>query len=166
VFHFFFFLGESCRKVFCGLYWDCASPFGIFKYLKDHKMTSIPDQSLQYNKVEQMVLKHYLDDNSKTIDMMWKEILKNLDDGTFKYNQTPSHLPMKSTSAVCEPCATKTFGSLISDYRNSLPKTAIRLEYQKKPNCHYGSACRTQNNAQHPSHPQKFNHICPQTKFD
>jgi len=123
-------------------------------------MTDIPANSLYYNPTEIGILKDYMTDTHKDADTIFHEILKDLDDG--KYTYTHMGIPIHSNTTVCMTCARFIFGDSLYHYRKNIKESDLRPSV-KRPDCHWGKMCRTQNH--NVGHAQKFNHICEQTRF-
>jgi len=65
---------------------------------------------------------------------------------------------------VCIPCRRECLSQLLLDWRVRLPPEEVRRLSPNRPNCYYGVHCRTQ--LSNLEHAKRFNHCCPQTKFN
>lgn len=68
-----------------------------------------------------------------------------------------------STKIVCYRCGLNIFKELAYQFRCAIKPTEILpANLRNRENCYYGKNCRTQYSK--PSHAQKFNHACDQTR--
>uniref|UniRef100_A0A1I8F932 RING-type E3 ubiquitin transferase n=1 Tax=Macrostomum lignano TaxID=282301 RepID=A0A1I8F932_9PLAT len=66
--------------------------------------------------------------------------------------------PVRPDTPVCYACGQACLRELALAYRSGLPAASLPAEAASRPNCHWGSECRTQFNK--PEHAKRFNHAC------
>uniref|UniRef100_A0A1I8F6L8 RING-type E3 ubiquitin transferase n=1 Tax=Macrostomum lignano TaxID=282301 RepID=A0A1I8F6L8_9PLAT len=68
---------------------------------------------------------------------------------------------IRPDTPVCYACGQACLRELALAYRSGLPAASLPAEAASRPNCHWGSECRTQFNK--PEHAKRFNHACRRT---
>ncbi|KAK2959521.1 putative Histone H2A [Blattamonas nauphoetae] len=157
---------ECCQQHFCGLYWQCPARGVKFLRLRDYQVDSFPNDALLQNPFETKRLMEYIDTClHSTAQAVWDSIIDKLssDPEWQKLTMGPHQTPITSEMAVCSTCFARAQRELLLNYRESIPKTAMPAAVQQLDDCWYGTKCRTQWHKW--THAQKYNHICPQTKF-
>uniref|UniRef100_A0A1I8HFM0 E3 ubiquitin-protein ligase CHFR n=1 Tax=Macrostomum lignano TaxID=282301 RepID=A0A1I8HFM0_9PLAT len=76
-------------------------------------------------------------------------------------NGNPVESKSRPDTPVCYACGQACLRELALAYRSGLPAASLPAEAASRPNCHWGSECRTQFNK--PEHAKRFNHACRRT---
>ncbi|XP_038059674.1 E3 ubiquitin-protein ligase CHFR-like [Patiria miniata] len=156
---------DVCGNFFCHRYWgckkiDCNGCLNEFQDL--HFGKKCLDNLILKNTYESEILKDYL----KRKDLTWKDVLDScmvkLDSGEYVC-QDGAINRISSANVLCYHCGLKNFQELAYQYRRDIPKSDLPRQIASRPDCHWGSKCRTQANKL--QHAKNFNHICEQTKF-
>ncbi|CAD5117087.1 DgyrCDS5900 [Dimorphilus gyrociliatus] len=119
-----------CYNSFCHAYWGCkkAGCNGCIGRLKDLKFqTSALDKIILNNGFESNILKNYLEQENKSVEELWLELMEILGNGVLTLNRS-----------LCG------------------------RDITRRPNCWYGSECRTQGH--NVPHAKAYNHVCSRSK--
>ncbi|KNC50321.1 E3 ubiquitin-protein ligase CHFR [Thecamonas trahens ATCC 50062] len=156
-----------CLTPFCDLYWGCRSLLGqgALRALGSWEFPRLPAHVLWDNLVEIKFLNEYMASASLSVDGLWQAVLGGLSAGSYTYSPDGAGpaVGITEATATCHGCASNVFRDLIPDYLMSLPRSALPANATSRPNCHWGSACRTQSRSV--GHAKRYNHVCEQTKF-
>ncbi|XP_033627192.1 E3 ubiquitin-protein ligase CHFR-like [Asterias rubens] len=156
---------DICGNFFCHLYWGCEK-FDCYGCLNKFGDLFFGKKCLGNlilkNAYESDILKSHLQRNNLT----WKDVLQTcmtkLDSGEYSCEAGVVHR-ITSANTVCYHCGLKNFQELAYQYRKDIPRDQLPMHVVARPDCHWGSKCRTQVCKLH--HATNFNHICEQTRF-
>eukprot|EP00743_Colponemidia_sp_Colp-15_P003926 GILK01004235.1.p1 GENE.GILK01004235.1~~GILK01004235.1.p1 ORF type:complete len:509 (+),score=97.03 GILK01004235.1:43-1527(+) len=164
----------GCSQPFCGRYWDCRhANYRSFKPLGEYTFNFIPLHTFRNNQYELGILQNVLTAKSMSIQNMFANMLPKLDASSwaFRLNSTVFGIgalttggvtvPVKSTTPLCNGCATNAFAELCYKFRESLPADDLPADVTARSNCWYGRECRTQSRPG--EHAKRLNHVCEPT---
>ena len=123
--------------------------------LSGRQVGSLPARALG-NAFERGVLIDYLDAKGMSIDALYAELLRRVASGEL----TLAH--RVEEDRLCGTCFDAAFSDLLLQYRRAIPPAELPATVTGRPDCWYGTTCRTQtHNAQHAA---RLNHICQPTR--
>ncbi|PAA58109.1 hypothetical protein BOX15_Mlig022451g4, partial [Macrostomum lignano] len=151
-----------CQRFFCHAYWGCRRPgcLGCLAEFEDFTFgRRVLEDVVNGNPVESKILADYLIANNMGVRDLLRECCARLAAGEYRCSR-----PVRPDTPVCYACGQACLRELALAYRSGLPAASLPAEAASRPNCHWGSECRTQFNK--PEHAKRFNHACRRTKFD
>eukprot|EP00742_Colponemidia_sp_Colp-10_P004278 GILJ01004563.1.p1 GENE.GILJ01004563.1~~GILJ01004563.1.p1 ORF type:complete len:508 (+),score=59.34 GILJ01004563.1:89-1525(+) len=164
----------GCSKPFCGPYWGCShSNYRSFKPLQEYTFNNIPPHTFRRNQYELGVVRNVLTAKSMSIQDLFTTMLPKLDGSNWTFPLASGLLgigtlavgaatvSVKSTTFLCNGCATHAFAELCYKFRESLPAEDLPAEVTSRVNCWYGRDCRTQST--NLEHAKRLNHVCDPT---
>lgn len=153
-----------CYRAYCHAYWGCrkADCLGCLNQFKEMNFgrKSLAGLILD-NQFESEIFKDYIDSKGLSVKDVLQECCKQMDAGKFSVPAQGTHR-LTSETPVCYACGLNNFKQLAFQYRKTLKTADLPVKALNRPDCYWGSKCRTQRNKPH--HARNFNHICDQTR--
>lgn len=153
-----------CYRAYCHAYWGCrkADCLGCLNKFKEMNFGRKALNGLILdNQFESEIFKDYIDSKGLSVKDVLQECCRQMDAGKFSVPAQGTHR-LKSETPVCYACGLNNFKQLAFQYRKTLNPLDLPAQAQNRPDCYWGSKCRTQRNKPH--HARNFNHICDQTR--
>lgn len=153
-----------CYRAYCHAYWGCrkADCLGCLNKFKEMNFGRKALAGLILdNQFESEIFKDYIDSKGLSVKDVLQECCNEMEAGRFSVQAQGTHR-LTSETPVCYACGLTSFKQLAFQYRKTLKKEDLPTKALNRPDCYWGSKCRTQRNKPH--HARNFNHICDQTR--
>mmetsp|Transcript_26074 Transcript_26074/g.40795 ORF Transcript_26074/g.40795 Transcript_26074/m.40795 type:complete len:380 (-) Transcript_26074:583-1722(-) len=173
---------EGCNYNWCAPYkaWIGATSACIrgSHKLDEFSFDMLPNTIFSWNRHERQITEEIMQLKSMDATALFRHCLNAARNGTITI---PDTLPLENGSglggrnvltcfrqhlnheSLCPQCINRLFASLAYGWREGLQKSELPTAAAAKPDCHWGSNCRTQRH--NPGHASRFNHCCVQTRF-
>lgn len=167
---------HGCARSSCHAYFGDCTAGETLRKLRAHTMPMLPQGAVLGIRSETDLLQSYLDRNHVTPQAAWRcdglaslflfavtdaarsACVQKLEAGTYKSAKWPN---ATADTFFCGGCAIMVQRELLLEYRRAIPEADMG---PKRPDCHWGMSCRTA--AHNDQHALRFNHVCPQTRFE
>jgi hypothetical protein len=124
-----------------------------------------------FNHYENRVINDYLSEKNISAQTVWQEIKNGIDTGAFHY--FPPSQPItrfvdtvvSSQDKICDLCSQLYFkNGPLYQWRKNIDPAELPNDVTSRSPCWYGRECRTQFNLANPTHAERLNHICENTR--